>query len=89
MTIISKTLSELAVGDIIVDPQGVRHRITQPIEQCEENGDGFYPELKGTVKGFTIYAEHEYEGNVFLEERRVFPASFEDPDNIKFAIEVP
>lgn len=87
MTIISKTLSELAVGDVIVDPQGKRHTVTAPVEPTEEDGSGFYPARKGMVPGFIVHVEYEGDGRTFTEARSIFP-EFGDPESVKFAIEV-
>ena len=74
-----KNLTELVVGDVIVDPQGRRHSVTAAVTQIvDEDGD----------IGYAIpvsYVSEVCGGQVFDEVREVFPVK--GPETIIFNVE--
>lgn len=72
-----KTLSELTVGDVIIDPQGKEHTVVEPLRHVVAQGDAFYPAFKHPVEGSAITVEYFSEvcGKMFRETREVFPAA--------------
>jgi hypothetical protein len=74
-----KNMTELAVGDTIIDPQGVRHTVLALTEVTDDEGD----------RGMAITVEHtsthpQLKGKVFTEVREIFPVgSF---DSIVFTV---
>jgi hypothetical protein len=75
--VVSKTLDTLAVGDVIIDPQGRRHTVLALAEIVDEDGD----------RGMAITVEYDAVvcPGTFTEVREVVPVG--DFSSVTFRVE--